>query len=321
MALSDWVFGALGRELSTGEREMLLALSPQGVAKINADIAKGVSLERTLSQLEEVFRVVKHRQALTKSMVPKTLLPVVGRMGRPPTTDELVLLVGTPATVLLRQLDSRTKKGEVLEDVMEELAEENRLELMRRDALCLADGKGVRARLNFLSPTGLHPSCSFGLTVSLVEAGSQKRPRVGPSPHVSWFSDPVQGTLVGCAALSSPASIALPSTLKKALRPALQYNSSTSTLGPESDTSSPCSNPEAPEGLLFDLAVPTGSTTAPAKLRVSFPGLPGDSHSSKPKPLRKRQPVTMGPSTALSPGQAIPRAIQKLRKLKKLVLG
>eukprot|EP00906_Rhabdomonas_costata_P012557 RCo018086 len=316
---------ALGRELLTCEVNLLQALSPQGVAKINSDIAKGVSLELTLAELKVVFRAVKHRQALAKSLVPKVLLPVVERMGRSPTLDELVLLAGAPAPSLLSKIDSRTKKGEALEHVLEELSMEYRLELMHSDAQRLTEERGRRACTSYLSPTGLHPTHSIGLTMSIVGDGGEprKRLRVGPSPHVSWFSEPVQGVMTGCtpARLSSPSSPSARSALKKGPSPgvrsssSLQLSSSTSTLGPDPEVCTPCAQPEPGADDIF-LVVPS-DTPAALSRRVSFAPTGGCVEGSPPRICRNSDPFeTCAPSKSNSDGA--PRAI--LHKLKVLLL-
>eukprot|EP00906_Rhabdomonas_costata_P011912 RCo016950 len=297
MALFATVSDALGRELHTFEENLLQALSPQGVAKVNADIAKGVPLEQTLSQLRVAFRASKHRQALAKSSVPKALLPVVQEMSRSPTLDELVLLAGVPASTLLRQLEVRKKKGECLEEVLEELALEHRHTLMQEDIRRLATEKGRPAYLSPLGPTTLSASHSTELTVTMMERDQSQRLRVGPSPVVTWFSEPVkvQDNLSGCpsvCSITSPTSPTLPSALKRGPRPQSSPHLSicASSLGPDSGASTPCSESE-PQGAFFGVGVPSGeATAAPVGLRVSF-GLPdddGDALPSKPRPARKR---------------------------------
>eukprot|EP00906_Rhabdomonas_costata_P021487 RCo031199 len=139
MAIAQTFSMALGRELSVEEADLTQQLSPHGVAKINADIAQGANLEQTLAELKVVLQASQKRKALAQSFLPEEMLPVVRHMKRPLTAEEMVLITGTSAAVLHHEIALRTKKGEALEDVVQELAEEHRQRLLQASARRLAD--------------------------------------------------------------------------------------------------------------------------------------------------------------------------------------
>eukprot|EP00906_Rhabdomonas_costata_P021175 RCo030770 len=134
MALLCTVTEVLGRELDAQESELLQVLSPQGVAKVNADIAKGIDLEETLAQLSAAFQAAQLRKAEVESCVPGTVHSLVAQMGRPLTTEEMVLFVDVPSDVLANKIHSKWNVGELFEDVVEELADAHRVHQMQRDA-------------------------------------------------------------------------------------------------------------------------------------------------------------------------------------------
>eukprot|EP00906_Rhabdomonas_costata_P013932 RCo019961 len=309
MALLDTISETLGRELHASEKDLLMRLSPQGIAKVNADIAKGASLDLTLFQLKVVSRATKNREALAQSMVPKALLPVMNAMSRPPTTDELVLLAGVPSATLLRQLEVRTKKGEVVEDILEELAEEHRLEVMRNDAQQLVEEKGRSACITYLSPTGVHPTLCAALSVSVTEGGSPGKIRVGPNPVLSWFCEPAQVTLADGAtgeaqlecSVAMSATPASPSVLRKgSRRPRTAPLQGCTSVG-----SSPCT---------FASIIP------PAELRVSFrTTLDVEGVSVPAETSRKRRPLASRPAATGSRKDSVPEVF--LGRLKRLLLS
>eukprot|EP00906_Rhabdomonas_costata_P012589 RCo018132 len=190
MALADAFSEILERDLSANEREMLQLLSPQGMAKVNEDLSQGVDPEQTLSQLLVVFRATKHRQALARCLLPMALAPMLAKMSRPPTVDELAFLAGAcSATLLERQITLRTKKGELVEDVLEELAEQHRQKHLDDEALLLSEEKGMPVTVSPLSPTKLNATDESLLTLSMTEIpGKNGKLRLGPGPLLTWFT-------------------------------------------------------------------------------------------------------------------------------------
>eukprot|EP00906_Rhabdomonas_costata_P024091 RCo034673 len=142
MAIAQTLAIALGRELSIDEADLLRQLSPQGVAKINAELAQGNSLEQTLVELKVVLQASQKRKALAQSFLPEEMLSVARQMRRPLTAEEMVLFTGTSVAVLQHDIGLRSKKGETLEDVVQELAEEHRQRLLQGSAQRLADEGG-----------------------------------------------------------------------------------------------------------------------------------------------------------------------------------
>eukprot|EP00906_Rhabdomonas_costata_P012682 RCo018254 len=138
MALSEAFMGSLGRNLSTEEVQLLQILSPQGVAKVNADLAQGINLEMTLAQLKLVHQAADKRKALAEGLLPQTMLSVVGQMTRSLTADEMILFAGVPSATLQHRIVCRTKGGEALDDVVQELAEEHGQAVLRGEAQRLA---------------------------------------------------------------------------------------------------------------------------------------------------------------------------------------
>eukprot|EP00906_Rhabdomonas_costata_P020458 RCo029782 len=59
MAALQHIEHALGRPLSEEEEYLLGFISARGVAKINFDVCRGISLEVTLADLAEVFRLAQ----------------------------------------------------------------------------------------------------------------------------------------------------------------------------------------------------------------------------------------------------------------------
>eukprot|EP00906_Rhabdomonas_costata_P028333 RCo040164 len=101
MAIAQTLALALGRELSPDEADLTRQLSPQGIAKINADLTQGANLEQSLAELKLVLQAYLKRKALAGDVVPAHLHRVVSQMKRPLTAEEMVLFAETSAALLL----------------------------------------------------------------------------------------------------------------------------------------------------------------------------------------------------------------------------
>eukprot|EP00906_Rhabdomonas_costata_P017270 RCo024908 len=195
----------MGRELAAEEAELLLLLSPQGMAKVNTDLARGVNLEQTLAELKVVLLAAQKRKALIEGLVPKAMLPALMQMRRPLTTEEMVLFAGTSAAFLEQEISCRTKEGEALEDVVHDLAQDHRQMLLQGSAQRLAYEQSKPVFLTPLSATQLDTSHPFGLTVSVTEVGEKsERLRIGLGPVVTWFAE--SDTLAECGSACTVAS-------------------------------------------------------------------------------------------------------------------
>eukprot|EP00906_Rhabdomonas_costata_P011969 RCo017048 len=187
MALSEIFTVSIGRDLSVEEVELVQRLSPQGVAKVNSDVAQGANLEQTLAELKVVLQATQKRKALAEGLIPGALLPIVREMGRPLTAEEMVLFTGTSVAALHSQIIRQAMEGEGLEDIVEELAHQHRQRLLQGSARRLADEEGKVVKITPLSPTQLKTADRYGLTVSVTELS--ERLRLGPGPVVTWFAE------------------------------------------------------------------------------------------------------------------------------------
>eukprot|EP00906_Rhabdomonas_costata_P018575 RCo027111 len=156
MALAEIFAGALRRGLTAEEVELLQLLSPQGVAKVNADLAQGVNLELTLVQLRVVCQAAKKSHAVVEARVPPAMRAVVRQMRRSLTADELTLFAGVPPALLQYMITCRTEEGEALDDIVQELAEEHRQKQLHCDAKRVGTEKGRVVLLTQLCPTQLN---------------------------------------------------------------------------------------------------------------------------------------------------------------------
>eukprot|EP00906_Rhabdomonas_costata_P018574 RCo027110 len=234
MALTETFAGALRRDLTVEEVELLQLLSPQGVAKVNADLAQGVNLELTLMQLRMVFHAAKKRHALVEAKVPPSMRSVAGQMRRSLTADELTLFAGVPPAILQHMITCRTEEGESLEDIVQELAEEHRQKQLHCDAKRLGTEKGRVVLLTQLCPTQLNVFDPTGLMVSVTELEQSEKLRVGPGPVTTWFRQSTEDTFEESGSLSSIASqesVCPRPSLKRRVRRLGHVEGTTSALG------------------------------------------------------------------------------------------
>eukprot|EP00906_Rhabdomonas_costata_P038450 RCo054235 len=156
MVLEEIFAASIGRALSREEEELLQLLSPQGMAKVNSDVSQGANLKLTLVHLKIAFHESKRRMSQVKRLVPEGMLPVVSQMSRSPTSEEMVLLSDVSVSTLQRIINRRTKTGEALEDVLQELAEGHRQWLLQCRAKQLLEMEGRPVFMTPLSPTQLN---------------------------------------------------------------------------------------------------------------------------------------------------------------------
>eukprot|EP00906_Rhabdomonas_costata_P011972 RCo017054 len=272
MALSEIFTVSIGRDLSVEEVELVQRLSPQGVAKVNSDVAQGANLEQTLAELKVVLQATQKRKALAEGLIPKAMLPIVRKMRRPLTAEEMVLFTGISPGALQFEIASREKEGEDLEDIVEELAHQHRQRLLQGSARRLADEEGKVVKITPLSPTQLKTADRYGLTVSVTELS--ERLRLGPGPVVTWFAEepvnPDEGISVcTVTGLCSPSPR---STLKKGPR-----------LPPVAADASPAASQSLSSRVTFsdtvqDVLGTTWSLSSPISGPSSAMGSPRDRH-------------------------------------------
>eukprot|EP00906_Rhabdomonas_costata_P013846 RCo019844 len=187
MSSPSLIAQALGRELSSEEREFFAMLSPQGVAKINRDIARGNPLEGTLAELREVFEQAKQRRAEVQGGLPQAAQGLLSRLSRPATTEEMVLLSEKPICELMCVVNQRLNSGEDFDDILADLAEVHRQKRLTYDAQRLADAQGLAVSVSRLAPTS---SPRKGDILSPTAATiSASKIRVGLSPLATWFEE------------------------------------------------------------------------------------------------------------------------------------
>eukprot|EP00906_Rhabdomonas_costata_P014994 RCo021513 len=149
---------ALDRELFPEELTVLTALSPQGVAKVNSDLSRGSDLQMTLEELMSAYCDLQQRRNLAARQVPLDRKAIARRISRPLTADELVLLSEVPPLVLTGQIGLQLQKGELLEDILEEMAHDHRLKQLAVDAQMLSLSQPLTVAVSRLAPTVRRPS-------------------------------------------------------------------------------------------------------------------------------------------------------------------
>eukprot|EP00906_Rhabdomonas_costata_P019066 RCo027748 len=206
-ALAPFLEQLLQRPLSDEETTLLEALSPEGVAKVNVDMGRGVDISKTLEQLRTAHRHLKQRRATLEAQLCSKGRSVVGLLSRPPTTDELALLVETPVEEVLKKLQDRFAAGESLEDVMEELAQEHKYQALGRDARFCSTVMRRKVSLHALAPTECMPGVFIPgqSNVSSVNCLRVTRSRtfVCLSAGAVWFHELPQLRRTASAALPS----------------------------------------------------------------------------------------------------------------------
>lgn len=204
MAGVQLVCNVLGRDLDTDEKELFQFMSPQGMAKINSDICKGVNLEQTLAEMRIVFECMKRRRQQIEDTLPDSALNVIGRMKRPPSTEEMVLLGDISPSVLLGKINDQLQSGEELEDIIEDLAVAHRQKQLLFDAQRLANAQGLAVSISRLAPT-TRPLSGDVMSSNTASFRSNKI-RVGLSPVVTWFGEQAKNQTSPPSAGPSPVS-------------------------------------------------------------------------------------------------------------------
>eukprot|EP00906_Rhabdomonas_costata_P037241 RCo052361 len=179
----------LRRALSKEEKALLAMLSPEGIAKINVDLDRGIGAGKTLDELWVASAHLKQRRALLETQMSPTAKKVAGQLlRRPLTTDELALLVEGSPEVVLEALQARcSTAGESMDDVLEELASEHKYEALRRDALLCSDRLRQDVNIRALAPIESVPGKYVsGLNCLRLSRGSAV---VCPSAAAAWFQE------------------------------------------------------------------------------------------------------------------------------------
>eukprot|EP00906_Rhabdomonas_costata_P004682 RCo006917 len=182
----------LGRPLTKEEVELVRHLTPQGIAKLNGDRSAGMSLEQSLAELRLVREAAQERRSALQAMLSGAAREIVAQMGRPPTADELVLLVNArPSAIEFALQEGRAQKRPV-EMVIEELAVEFKQELFLAEADALSRlHSGLEIHLRRLSPTAMPELFDrMSLSVAAVRNGFLG---VGFNPVAVWFRCPEEG--------------------------------------------------------------------------------------------------------------------------------
>eukprot|EP00906_Rhabdomonas_costata_P013845 RCo019843 len=263
MAILSLAAEALGRDLSPEEQELFAALSPQGVAKINRDLTRGLRLEGTLAELREVYRQAKLRRVEVESGFPSSSRELLDRMSRPATTEEMVLLSEKPSEELLCVVNERLSSGEAFDDILADLAEAHRLVRLAVDAQRLADAQGLAVSVSRLAPTSV-PSRGDMLSPTAATFSCSKI-RVGLSPLATWFEEQPSEVFDGLKGKANAAP-APGSPLKRSPVKVHPRQSPTSPAPVQATSSGPASQSGSPAGNTFDSGTPRSA------LRRSGPG-------------------------------------------------
>eukprot|EP00906_Rhabdomonas_costata_P018616 RCo027167 len=202
-AIVEAVTEAVRRELTAQEKALLGALSPQGVAKLNADLIKGVDLEGTMAELAEIYEATLQRREHVKSTLPSGARFILERMSRSPSTDEMLLLKDLPPSSVMDKLSKHLQqsRGESLDDALEDLAVTHLNDQVMFDAQRLANSRGVPVSISRLAPTAICPPCgaeaerkqqqSAGVAPGVAERTTisfkANSVALGLSPIVAWF--------------------------------------------------------------------------------------------------------------------------------------
>eukprot|EP00906_Rhabdomonas_costata_P003541 RCo005396 len=180
---------ALRRPLLSEENELIGCLSAAGMAKLNADICQGADLERTLVELQGVFRHMQARRERAAAQLTALSEALLGQLSGPWPTEVMVLVADTPLSELLLQASRRMTTGDDLGDILEELAFEHLVKKLHMDSLRLAETYGLPVFLRCLPPTVAAVEGDAGsLTAAEMR---QAKVVLGLSAVATWFDHPV----------------------------------------------------------------------------------------------------------------------------------
>eukprot|EP00906_Rhabdomonas_costata_P034158 RCo048058 len=178
---------ALGRELSPQEAEVLSLASPQCMAKINRDIARGANIEETLAELRVVHCLALQRRKIVESAVSEAAQAVLARLSRPPLTEELVLLAEIPLWAVQHTIAERMALGECFDDILEDLAMSHQHRNLMREGQMLTGALVMPVGVCPLAPTC--PAHSGDLLRPTVVFMRGTKTLIGVSPVASWFQE------------------------------------------------------------------------------------------------------------------------------------
>eukprot|EP00906_Rhabdomonas_costata_P014167 RCo020378 len=178
---------ALPREVTEEELHMLQLLTPQGMAKVNADLARGVDMETTLHELQAVLRDVESRREETQRALPEEAQALLRSMDRPPTGAELTMLKEVPPTQMLLRINLRLQAGECFTDAVESLAAVYLDCRLAGSAQRLSSVEHRPVTLSRLCPTAV-PTTGNPVSPTMVKPSANGM-RVGLSPVATWFDE------------------------------------------------------------------------------------------------------------------------------------
>eukprot|EP00906_Rhabdomonas_costata_P015963 RCo022873 len=178
---------SLRGSLTTDDARLLAILSPEGIAKLNVDLDRGVDVAKTLDQVRAAYLHLKQRRATLKDRLCPRAKTLAELLPRPLTTDELALLVEGAVDEILDEITARSSSGEPLEEVLEELAAEHKHEALRQDARRCSSRMRQRVSLHTLAPTECVPG-KYINSLNCLKV-TRKKPCVCPSAAAAWFRE------------------------------------------------------------------------------------------------------------------------------------
>eukprot|EP00992_Anisonema_acinus_P006979 TRINITY_DN2577_c0_g1_i1.p1 TRINITY_DN2577_c0_g1~~TRINITY_DN2577_c0_g1_i1.p1 ORF type:complete len:223 (-),score=31.92 TRINITY_DN2577_c0_g1_i1:5-598(-) len=151
------LLGALRRPLHYEECKALQSLTAKGIAKINADVSRGVPIETTLDELLAVFRIVCDRRAglvNQASALESDVLNLLATLRRPARMDEIWMLLTHPLDgPRLQYIAKLLAHGDTLDDALEDVMLQFRAHTADLDAERAALFLSTRSSVGQLAPT------------------------------------------------------------------------------------------------------------------------------------------------------------------------
>eukprot|EP00668_Euglena_longa_P044278 GGOE01058885.1.p1 GENE.GGOE01058885.1~~GGOE01058885.1.p1 ORF type:complete len:351 (-),score=98.54 GGOE01058885.1:1251-2180(-) len=159
------------------------------MAKINRDQLNDVPIENTMEDLKVAYLNMRTRRKMLESHpLPLPARKILTKLERVPSLKELEMLQEEKwvEVIMLRE-----QRGESLPDIVEDVANQDTDEKIRKKAFTTSNSMGCRVQLLSLSPT-VRPS-SHALAETTVKSEERNILAVGPSPVLSWFKDQPEG--------------------------------------------------------------------------------------------------------------------------------
>jgi hypothetical protein len=161
-------------------------LTAAGVAKINADICKGIPLAITLRQLQATYAKLKHRWNVLIQSLSEEGQAIVGLLRRPPTLGELTMITSFTTQEIQQLLHFRFTQADEFESHMEELAVCFKTFQIQKNAEVVSKAVGLPFSLTQLAPV-TDEDCFSGEYASIQGTLHPKKVCIGPDPVNSWF--------------------------------------------------------------------------------------------------------------------------------------